>query len=629
MPISSFYGMQTSLRGLMAQQRMLDTTGHNIANASTVGYSRQEATLSASQALQLQVSGSANPRPAPTSAPASTSQASAASATSSWTSQFRGQNTSLNEWKAQTEALDTRRAVARRARRQRHQRPARRSSGTPGLTSPSRPSDEAAKQALVQKAGALTDSIHVACARRWSPRRRPRRASTTRSPARAATSTQIATELASLNKTICSFLTQRRLAERPDGPPRPAARPALRLGQISVEQLDGGSLNVSFVDGTSGTTYPIVADQTATGPARRPPAGPGRPDGRPAGRRQVAGRHDRRLPGRRSTRSRDARRHGQRAPTAAPFFTYGAPAGRHDPGRRRAPGRAGTRHVRHGRGRLQRHRARVSQLRGNAAIDGAYKAFVAKVGGDLNEATRMQANAQVLADSVENRRQSVAGRLDGRGDVQPRALPARLPGVGASDVDDGRDARRAHQPHRPGGSLVMRITTSMVQRNVLSDLNGLSEKLARTQGKASSGKEITRPSDDPFNAAQAMGLRQTLERQRPVPAQHRGRAGLAGRDRGRARLDHRLRQPRPRPARAGRDRHGRPDRAQRDRLRDRPDHRGHQGDRERHLRRQLPDVRHATTARARTSSAPTTPTRATRPASTRPSRASCARSAPA
>ena len=51
----------------------------------------------------------------------------------------------------------------------------------------------------------------------------------------------------------------------------------------------------------------------------------------------------------------------------------------------------------------------VSQLRGSAAIDGVYNAFVAKVGGDLNESTRMQANAQVLADSVEDRRQSVAG----------------------------------------------------------------------------------------------------------------------------------------------------------------------------------------------------------------------------
>ncbi|MDA0184228.1 flagellar hook-associated protein FlgL [Solirubrobacter phytolaccae] len=57
----------------------------------------------------------------------------------------------------------------------------------------------------------------------------------------------------------------------------------------------------------------------------------------------------------------------------------------------------------------------------------------------------------------------------------------------------------------------MRVTTSMVQRNVLADLNTLSEKLSKTQSKASSGKEITRPSDDPFNAARAMGLRQTQD----------------------------------------------------------------------------------------------------------------------
>src|SRR5215216_6552733 len=53
MSISSFYGLQTSLRGLLAQQRALDTTGHNIANASTTGYSRQEAVLAASDALVI------------------------------------------------------------------------------------------------------------------------------------------------------------------------------------------------------------------------------------------------------------------------------------------------------------------------------------------------------------------------------------------------------------------------------------------------------------------------------------------------------------------------------------------------------------------------------------------------
>ena len=59
MPISSFYGLQTSLRGLLAQQRMLDTAGHNIANASTQGYSRQEVNLIASPAHLIPAGGTA------------------------------------------------------------------------------------------------------------------------------------------------------------------------------------------------------------------------------------------------------------------------------------------------------------------------------------------------------------------------------------------------------------------------------------------------------------------------------------------------------------------------------------------------------------------------------------------
>jgi flagellar hook-associated protein 1 len=42
---SSFFGLQTSLRGLLAQQQAIDVAGHNVANASTAGYSRQEAVL--------------------------------------------------------------------------------------------------------------------------------------------------------------------------------------------------------------------------------------------------------------------------------------------------------------------------------------------------------------------------------------------------------------------------------------------------------------------------------------------------------------------------------------------------------------------------------------------------------
>ncbi len=44
----TFYGLETAKRGLKTHQNLLDITGHNIANASTPGYSRQEAVLKAS-----------------------------------------------------------------------------------------------------------------------------------------------------------------------------------------------------------------------------------------------------------------------------------------------------------------------------------------------------------------------------------------------------------------------------------------------------------------------------------------------------------------------------------------------------------------------------------------------------
>ena len=53
MTISSFMGLQTALRGLLADQAAIDTTGHNIANANTPGYSRQTADLVESTPLTI------------------------------------------------------------------------------------------------------------------------------------------------------------------------------------------------------------------------------------------------------------------------------------------------------------------------------------------------------------------------------------------------------------------------------------------------------------------------------------------------------------------------------------------------------------------------------------------------
>ncbi|MEA2468073.1 MAG: flagellar hook-associated protein 1, partial [Thermoleophilaceae bacterium] len=51
MTISTFNGLNVALRGLLTQQRALDVTSHNIANANTEGYTRQEAVLHAEEPL--------------------------------------------------------------------------------------------------------------------------------------------------------------------------------------------------------------------------------------------------------------------------------------------------------------------------------------------------------------------------------------------------------------------------------------------------------------------------------------------------------------------------------------------------------------------------------------------------
>jgi flagellar hook-associated protein 1 len=48
---STFHGLELGKRGLYAQQSALSTTGHNIANANTTGYTRQRAEMQATKAI--------------------------------------------------------------------------------------------------------------------------------------------------------------------------------------------------------------------------------------------------------------------------------------------------------------------------------------------------------------------------------------------------------------------------------------------------------------------------------------------------------------------------------------------------------------------------------------------------
>jgi flagellar hook-associated protein 3 FlgL len=59
--------------------------------------------------------------------------------------------------------------------------------------------------------------------------------------------------------------------------------------------------------------------------------------------------------------------------------------------------------------------------------------------------------------------------------------------------------------------MTQRITHQMLARTVLIDVNRSADRLARTQSKLSSGREITRPSDDPYGTGRAMSLSSDLE----------------------------------------------------------------------------------------------------------------------
>ena len=413
MAISSFYGLQTSLRGLLAHQRLLDVTGHNIANASTEGYSRQEAVLSAAPALVV-----------PAGSIASGAGAHLGSGVDVQTYrrvrdqfldlQYRGQATSLADWSARASALgDAELALAEPGENGINEQLSKFWSAWSDLANA--PADRAAKQALVERGQSLGDAVQTVRAQmalvaqqahdQYADLARP--ATATDAGGKIA---EIASELAGLNETISHFLTAGNqpndLMDRRDQ----LLDQLAGFGQISVETLATGSLKVSFVDSASpGTTYPIVDDMTAVWAG--PPAGDAWSPGGLLGGLLGVSRPGGTIDGYLTALDTFATKLADLVNGAygGSFLQVGSPPAAGvsvDPSLVANPSSivAGT-----GGPGANDVALAVSQLRGHQDVDQAYKAFVAQVGAQVAEADRQQANAQVLTDAVEDRRQSVAG----------------------------------------------------------------------------------------------------------------------------------------------------------------------------------------------------------------------------
>lgn len=101
--VSTFHGLELGKRGLMVGQASIATTGHNIANANTKGYSRQQVNTSTSPSLNIWANGHVNPNQLGTGV----SLDSITRVRDQFLDgQFRDQNGTLGEWSVSQETLD-------------------------------------------------------------------------------------------------------------------------------------------------------------------------------------------------------------------------------------------------------------------------------------------------------------------------------------------------------------------------------------------------------------------------------------------------------------------------------------------------------------------------------------------
>jgi flagellar hook-associated protein 1 FlgK len=416
MPISSFYGLQTSLRGLLAQQRLLDTTGHNIANASTKGYSRQEAALGASPALEIPAGGIAGGAGAHLGSGVDV-QSFRRIRDQFVDLQYRGQNTNLGEWKARASALEQAEgALSEPGENGINQQLSEFWDAWSDLAGANGTDRNAAIQTVVEKGTALADAFQSVRAQiglvkgqtyaEYADMARPA------SPGDAGGEiAQIAQGIADLNDTIKRFITTgdmpNDLLDRRDQ----LLDQLSDYGQVSVEGQPDGTINVTFVDKVAaGATYAVVNGTNATWAG--PPAGDAWSPGGRLGGLLDASKPGGTLDGYLTALDTIASNlvTAVNGAYGGTFFDAGA-----GPGAATidvaAALRANPQLLTPGSGAFGSTdlALAVSQLRDGATVDQPYRAFVAQVGSNVREAIRQESNAQVLTDAVENRRQSVSG----------------------------------------------------------------------------------------------------------------------------------------------------------------------------------------------------------------------------
>jgi flagellar hook-associated protein 1 FlgK len=400
MPISTFMGLQTSLRGLLAHQQAIDTTSHNVANANTEGYSRQQAVLNATDALSI----AAGEFAAGGSAHIGTGVSVTAYQRirdSFLDLQYRAQAMQVGDQATRSTQLDqVELALAEPSDNGIANQLTKFWNGWADLSNS--PDDVAARQALIDQAKNLAASFGTV----------DTQLTTVKSQATAEYAAltgaggdvpAIASELATLNSAIKQFVSNgdspNDLMDRRDM----LLDKLSSLAQVRVTDLGNGSLKVELGD----AAVPLVDDTTVTWPQTL--TAPGGKLGALIDIAKTGGVIDSyrtQLNTVVKTLADTVNALHNPGGTGVNFFNYtaGAEAGTLTVNatsatvKTSASGAAGANDV----------ALAIAGLRGSTA-DKLYTGFVTRIGGDLRNAQRGEANAGVLLNSIDDRRQSTSG----------------------------------------------------------------------------------------------------------------------------------------------------------------------------------------------------------------------------
>jgi flagellar hook-associated protein 1 len=409
MPISTFFGLETTLRGILAHQQAIDTTGHNVTNANTEGYSRQTATLGATDPMQITTGvGNGN-------VIASLGTGVGVGGYQRIRNQFldlqyRAQAMQVGYQQTTSEQLDqVEMGLAE--------------PGDNGLAAQlnkfwstwsdvaNNPNDPAARQALIDQARNVTATFKSIDQQLTNVK--------SQATAQYAAITgpggdveTIATQITQLNQSIKALVAggvaPNDLLDRRDL----LLDKLSKLGQVSITDLGNGSIDVNF----GGTGTPLVADTTMNWPQPLSSATAGGQLGAllkitdsapPAATPGIIDQYRTQLNAVAKQLADDVNFFHNPGGSGTNFFTYGA-AGTEAGTLAVNVGVAGIRTSTSGAAGANDIALQITNLRGGTADD-LYTAFVTKVGGDLKNAQTGQTNANVLLSSIDDRRQSVSG----------------------------------------------------------------------------------------------------------------------------------------------------------------------------------------------------------------------------